>query len=259
MSPYRARPFLKELLASPVVASGEIGEIPSRSLRDFLASSLDELPDVPDKLKQELKARITTDPISILLFLGGFVFALGMGFLQSYFQPFATLFSYKAARSAQQARFTPDQARQLYLRGIPTPERREEFLADLKDLGWSDERIEALKKLFYVMPTPSDIVLWLGREVFEPKMIEKYGLDSEWDMVERYGLDWFNKIGLDPDMAKNYWRAHWSHAALGQVYSMLHRGLISEDDMREYYRLVEIPEFWRDKLTELSWDLPNRI
>ena len=29
--------------------------------------------------------------------------------------------------------------------------------------------------------------------------------------------------------------------------------------MYEWYRLVEIPPHWRDKLTSIAWDLPNRI
>jgi len=40
---------------------------------------------------------------------------------------------------------------------------------------------------------------------------------------------------------------------------LLHRGEITEKDMYEWYRLVEIPPHWRDKLTSISWDLPNRI
>lgn len=136
-----------------------------------------------------------------------------------------------------------------------------EFWADLKDQGWNDERIEALKKITEVMPTPEDLTTWMAHEVFEPDMREKYGLDDEWEAVEATEAveHWFERIGMPMEVAKNKWRAHWVHPALGTVFTLLHRGLITEQDMYDFYRLVEIAPYWRDKLTEISWDIPNRI
>ncbi|GAJ22435.1 unnamed protein product, partial [marine sediment metagenome] len=112
------------------------------------------------------------------------------------------------------------------------------------------------KEASKVMPTPADIVMFLAHEVFEKDMIEKYKLDSEWETIDK---EYAKKIGLDEDTLKNYWRNHWVHPSLSSVYDMLHRDLITEKDVAEYYRLVEVPEYWRDNLTELSWDMPNRI
>ena len=106
------------------------------------------------------------------------------------------------------------------------------------------------------MPTPQDIVNFLAHEVFEKGMIDKYGLESEWETIDK---EWAKKIGLDEDILHLYWLNHWQHASLSSVYEMLHRDLITVEDVDEYYRLVEIPEYWRDKLTELSWNVPNRI
>jgi choline dehydrogenase-like flavoprotein len=40
---------------------------------------------------------------------------------------------------------------------------------------------------------------------------------------------------------------------------MHHRGELDLKDIDDYMRLAEIPPYWREKLTTISWDLPNRI
>ncbi|GAI77407.1 unnamed protein product, partial [marine sediment metagenome] len=84
----------------------------------------------------------------------------------------------------------------------------------------------------------------------------KYGLDAEFENLD---LTWFEKVGVRPELVKRYWRAHWQHPAFKEMTQLLHRGEITNDDLYEWYRLVEIPPHWRDKLTSISWDLPNRI
>ncbi len=127
---------------------------------------------------------------------------------------------------------------------------------DLADSGVTEDRIEALKELAYAMPTPQDLITWMAKEAFEPDAIEKYGLDAEF---ERLDLSWFDKVGVKEEVIPLYWRAHWQHPAFREITELLHRGEINEDDVYDWYRLVEIPPYWRDKLTSISWDLPNRI
>jgi len=254
--------ILKLMASSLSKGIDQLGDLWGEEVKDRVSPPVEAalaIPELPDDIKNLVElAREGSSKEGFpgaawyaLSFLGGVAFGM--------MSPIFRLGEYQLNKLVSPFRFSPDQVRGLWLRKFPTEAEREKWFQDLRDQGFSQDRIEALKQLFYVLPTPTDIVLWLAREVFEPGMIEKYGLDSEWDLVERYGLEWFDKIGMSKEMAQNYWRAHWTHAAIGQVYAMLHRGLISDDDMKEYYRLVEIPEFWRDKLTELSWDLPNRI
>lgn len=127
---------------------------------------------------------------------------------------------------------------------------------DLADSGVTPDRIVALKELAFTVPTPQDVVLFMGREAFEEDSVTKYGLDNEFERVD---LKWFEQAGVKPEVAKLYWRAHWVHPAFREMTELLHRGEVTEDDVYEWYRLVEIPPYWRDKLTSISWDLPNRI
>ena len=136
------------------------------------------------------------------------------------------------------------------------PEAFEKYFDDLRDQGWSDDRIEALKFFTLFMPSAQDLVNWQAKEVFEPAMIAKYGLDDEFEALD---LTLFEKIGVTEEQALNYWRAHWEHPELRTIIEMLRRTDFTEEDMKEWFRLVEIPPYWRDKLIEISYEVPTRV
>ena len=136
------------------------------------------------------------------------------------------------------------------------PEAYEKYFGDLKDQGWSDDRIEALKFFTLFMPSAQDLVNWQAKEVFEPDMIAKYGLDDEFEGLD---LTLFGKIGVTEEQARNFWRAHWEHPELRTIIEMLRRTDFTEADMAAWFRLVEIPPYWRDKLIQISYEVPTRV
>uniref|UniRef100_A0A6H1ZP18 Uncharacterized protein n=2 Tax=viral metagenome TaxID=1070528 RepID=A0A6H1ZP18_9ZZZZ len=127
---------------------------------------------------------------------------------------------------------------------------------DLKEQGISDDRLKALLDATLFFPSPQDLITWEAKEVFEPDAIAKYGLADEFELLD---LSLFAKAGVTPEQAKNYWIAHWEHASFNQVVEMLRRGLITDQDMYDWFRLVEVPPYWRDKLTEIAWEVPTRV
>ena len=158
------------------------------------------------------------------------------------------------------------------------PELYETLFKDLKDTGWTDERIAVLKEITQFIPTADEQTHWLAREVYEPEMVTRYGLDSE---LPNYEETDFSKVGVTPEQMSNKWKAHWEHASYMQVREMLRRGLLSLDKtmpsppttkagwetrdaegskaMFDWYRLVEIPPFWRERLTEMAFEVPTRV
>lgn len=132
----------------------------------------------------------------------------------------------------------------------------EKLFSDLRDQGWTEERIEALKFATLVYPGPRDMVDFQAHEVFEPDMVAKYGLDAEVEGIER---ERFYEIGMSDEIIEEYWRNHWVHPAWGQVLDMYHRGELTYDDVWSWFRVIEIPPYWRDKMIAISWSLPNRI
>ena len=176
-----------------------------------------------------------------------------IGLVTTLWQPGLTQMSYPEQRAAQTFRLDPMAVITAWRRD---PEAYVHLFDDLKDLGWSDERIEALKFVTLFYPAPADLVRWQAREVFEPEMIARYGLDSEFGAIDK---EPFYKAGMTDEQILNYWRAHWEHASWMQVVEMLHRGLLTEEEVWDWFRLVEIPPFWRQHLIDTAYTWPTRV
>jgi len=154
----------------------------------------------------------------------------------------------------------------------------EPVMKDLADQGLDPARISFLKELTNWIPTADEQTHWLAREVYEPNMVERYGLNDE---LPNYEETDFSKVGVTPEQMSNKWKAHWEHASYMQIREMLRRGVLNLDKtmpspptteagweardkegiqaMFDWYRLVEIPPFWRDRLTEMAFEVPTRV
>ncbi|KKL86589.1 hypothetical protein LCGC14_1943240, partial [marine sediment metagenome] len=113
-----------------------------------------------------------------------------------------------------------------------------------------------MKLVTEFLPSADEQTFWLAREVFEPDQILKYGLDDE---LPAYADTDFSKVGVSPEQMTNKWRAHWEHASYIQMVEMFRRKLITEEDVRDWFRLVEIPPFWRQKLIDSAYTWPTRV
>ena len=152
------------------------------------------------------------------------------------------------------------------------------YLAKMEALGFNQETAVLWEKRNQFYPSPADLINWQAKEVYEPDAIKKYGLDDELELLTK---DAFYKTGINDEQIRNYWIAHWQHPALNMVFDMLHRTtydktvgtgelgghvkgkpyyhLLNKDDVYEYYRLVEVPPYWRHRLTELSYTPYTRV
>lgn len=152
----------------------------------------------------------------------------------------------------------------LLRRGDITPEQ---FETEMDKAGWSHDAQQLLLLATQFYPSPQDLVTWLAREVYEPKMVEQYGLDNE--LVESMYPP-FAKAGVNEEQVKNYWRAHWQHASWTDVQRFLHWGQLGDDGQpigipfteqqaSDWFRLVEIPPFWRDYFTSTAFRPYTRV
>lgn len=219
------------------------------TLIDAFATEYNIPPDVIVKIKEAWKGE--GEWTAMLGYSAGGT-AVG-GIISSTVGPWLKLLEYVGLNLAKSFRLDPYSIITAWRRD---PAKYEKFFDDLREQGWSDDRLEALKFFTLYYPTPSELVHWQAREVFEPSMIAKYGLDAE---VEEIDPKLFEKAGVSLEQMINHWRAHWVHPDWSQVADMYHRGLITFEDIDRWYRVVEIPPYWRDKLTGITWDLPNRI
>lgn len=150
-------------------------------------------------------------------------------------------------------RLDPQTAIRAQFRGIISSKSMQRTL---KDQAWRDEDIKTLWEVAHVMPSATEAIGLMAHEAFEEGMVAKYGLDDEFE-----GLDFafLEKIGITKDIAKLHWRGHWQHPSFTQVLEMFRRKLITILDFRQWFRVVEIPPFWRDFLIEVSHAWPTRV
>ena len=167
--------------------------------------------------------------------------------------PLGNIMAYDQELLWHSFRFDPYQLMVLMRR---SPELYEVVKSHREDHGFEPGYLDQLKKLTEAYPTPRDVVGFLAHEVFEPDMIAKYGLLSEWDKIDK---EFARKIGLEPDILELYWMDHWEHPEWGTIRELRHRDQITDEDVEAWFRIVEIPEYWRDKMLNVLWGLPNRI
>jgi len=150
--------------------------------------------------------------------------------------------------------------RDLYLR-----KEIDEFKAHerLEEMGFTKERIMEMKKLWDIIPPVQDILMMVAKEAFEPDEIEKYGLGSEFPEEQS---EWLTKMGLSRYWQEKYWAAHWDYPSFGQVITCLQRGALkpdgkpfTADDVYDYYRVIEIPPFWRHMMTQIQYIPYTRV
>jgi len=133
----------------------------------------------------------------------------------------------------------------------------------MKELGYTETRIAELRKLWPVIPPIQDLIVMVAHEAFEPDMIERYGLGSEFPAEQS---KWMAAQGLNQYWQERYWNAHWVHPSPGQIMDMLHRQVKKPDgtpysmaDVYEYFRVVEIPPYWRKMLADISYTPYTRV
>jgi len=148
------------------------------------------------------------------------------------------------------------QGREIIEYGWRTEQSDDEIVSTLVGNGYDLTSAEKLLHISYFRPGPADLVNWQAKEVFEPDAIARYGLADEFGAID---LTAFRKAGIDDQQALNYWMAHWQHPGWATVQTLLHRELLSADDVWEWFRTVEIPPYWRDKMMAASYHPLTRV
>lgn len=225
-------------------------------LKDMAQAAVDRLqaePAVPQEIKDQLSHAMEAGNWLETVYIELTILFTAIGTLLGGSIPLSNELRYAQDYLKRSARLDPISVMTAWRRD---PEKYEKFFDDLREQGWSEDRIEALKFFTEVLPSPQEAISLMAHEAFEEGMVAKYGLDDEFENLDFAFLE---KIGITRDIARLHWRGHWEHASFIQVVEMYRRKLMTEDDFREWFRVVEIPPFWRDKLIKISAAWPTRV
>ncbi|MFQ6006125.1 MAG: hypothetical protein ACE5OQ_11540 [Woeseia sp.] len=126
----------------------------------------------------------------------------------------------------------------------------------LKALGFAQGFIEPLKELAFFIPPVQDIITMAVREVFSPEIARAQG---QFDDFPEEFANFAKQQGVSRKWAENYWAAHWSLPSVQMGYEMLHRGVITEKELNNLLRALDVMPGWRDKLIEISYRPFTRV
>lgn len=178
--------------------------------------------------------------------------------------------------------YTLDMLLTMYFRKVIS---EEEFYHEMEKLGYSREQTDKILKIAWYYPSASDWIRFAVRDVFNEKIVEKYGYDEEFP---EHIVEFAKQAGIDEQTLRWYWRAHWDLPSPAQGYEMLHRlspevldtelpdgtkygdkyrelGLNPEeiktdlDTLRELLKIADIPKFWRDRLIAIAYAPLTRV
>lgn len=137
--------------------------------------------------------------------------------------------------------------RELYLRGVLDEDK---MFERMRENGYTDTRIKEMVQAWPIIPGPNDLFHLVAKEAFEPDIIKHYGYDEEFPADQ---IKWLRMQGISDEWARKYWYAHWDTPSIQQGFEMLHRGVIDYKELNDLFRTIEIPPFWRDKLTKIAF------
>jgi len=147
-------------------------------------------------------------------------------------------------------------AREAYLRGIIDEGQHDDYL---DKLGYQQSDIDLIRQTYFRIPPIPDLIRFAVREAYDENLATDLQLDSGYDTIkERFERD-LRENGLHPDYGSLYWRSHWDLPSPTQGYEMLHRGVITEDELEQLLKVSDYSPQWISKLMDISYTPYTRV
>lgn len=234
-----------------------------------------DMPETPASVKNlvdRMQPAGSPVPLLIVIPLAIIIF---IPMILSIMQPLGNLFKYVQERVFHSYRLGPDTVTQIWLRDKA---KYEDLWGELKDLGWSDRKIDVAKELAKIIPPLADMVRFADFGSFDPKIIElwrQFYDAPSWISEPMSLLGITNEKGRD--WANKYWFSHWRQPGrfeLGEIYrrGLLGKPLIGQDEVgggetigpaeelvKNAYLTQGFSEFWQDHLLQLVREVPTRV
>lgn len=140
-----------------------------------------------------------------------------------------------------------------FMRGYINEQQHDGFLGRR---GFSLDDIKLIKASYNIIPPPTDITRMADKHIFSSDIPTYFGQYTE---IPQPYIDAMKQWGLGGDWTNKLWAAHWSLPGLQDVFSMFHRGIITEDQLNGFFSLTDILPFFREQLKKLNYSLITRV
>ena len=133
------------------------------------------------------------------------------------------------------------------------------IVSEHEQMGLTAGRYDTMKKVRRYYPGPQDFIRFTVRDVFRSDIVKEYGYDQDWDKISSQLAPHLKKIGMDPEIMKWYWLAHWDLPSPQMAFEMLHRGMIKEDDVRQILKISDMAPSFIDPIIGISYSPYTRV
>lgn len=131
-----------------------------------------------------------------------------------------------------------------------------EVLAALNQRGYTDIRAQEILSVWKYIPSMPDLLRLASGNAFDTALVTKYGLNEN---LPAEVLEWGKKQGVPDEWIQKFWTTRWWKPAPAMALEMQKRGLIEQEEVDDVFDFAEVPDFWRDKLTSVSYQQYSRI
>jgi hypothetical protein len=176
----------------------------------------------------------------------------------------ASLDAYRPIIDARRDKLSPPELLQ-YLRRHDASD--DDMAAALQLQGWTRATEAAARvELFDELPTISDHLHWLQRNVFDDAYVADFQLLDGFDdrFWVKFGHD-LRALGMRKDYAALHYAAHWVNPAPGQLQEMVYRlrpdkpGVANPFTLADYQRILveqDVGAYFRPRFAEIAYRIP---
>lgn len=175
-------------------------------------------------------------------------------------------------KEMNETRVDPIQTVMAWRRELLNDDEKDTFLTRLG--VQSSKQKELVEKLTLQYPGMSDLVRMMVRDVDDRTVVGDEDLDHD------FGKKWIDKLkqwgkfqGVDDEIAKYYWRAHWQYPSNTQLYDMVHRLRkerpkhggpfdaedVTLDDAKKLLEINDTAPKWVNRLLAISYRPYTRV
>lgn len=144
----------------------------------------------------------------------------------------------------------------LFRRGIIDKEKKDKMLTEL---GFVGERMQLLERVIEVIPSARDIITFAVREVYSPEIAEAFGQYEGAEQVYETAEADIKAVGMSKEIFTKFWAAHWVLPSMSQGYEMMHRNVITSEELDRLMVAMDVMPWWRDKLKAISYSPFTRV
>lgn len=177
-------------------------------------------------------------------------------FAYAYLDPYTQKIRQKALKDERPALLSPDELIRLKWR---EPNKNDHVIEQLQKQGYTDEDIEHLELVRRFYPSVGDWIRFTVRDIFRKEIVERYGYEWGWDEVKDELKERVAKIGMDLEILKWYWLAHWELPSPTQAIEMVHRRAITEEDFKTLLKIADIAPYYVDAFLRIIYSPYTRV